>query len=354
MANFRVKPIRLTKKHILFVILPLVIVAYWLFHKSSVKDNSNPVKVVETLTLKKADIQETIHLLGTIRPKHVAVLTAKGSGILDIMANPGETISKNGLIAKIDNPDNEKSLQLSETAEQIARQQYQRLADPALIKKGYVSPKEADEQKQIWLAAQKELAQAKLDLDNLRFYAPFDGVVGVYKKREGMQVTQGDAIVTIYDPKSLAVDIDLPCSTLPTIRVGQTVKLLNRNYKLSHVQAMLDEETHMCPADIDIVCKECLIGSTVELDLLVREQKNVIVVPSSAIFLRNGAPFVYILDGGKIKLASIKTGLKDKSTVEITEGLQEGQKLIIKGQERLYPGMSVSEFKPQPIKNASL
>lgn len=306
---------------------------------------------METITLTKGNIQETIHLLGTIRPKHVAVLTAKGSGILDILANTGQFITKNELIAKIDNPDNEKSLQLSEAAEQIAHDQYQRLAD--LVKKGYVSPKEADQQKQTWVATQKELAQAKLDLDTLRFYAPFNGIIGVYKKREGMQVSQGDAIVTVYDPDSLAVDIDLPCTALPSIKAGQTVKLLNHNYKLSHVQPMLDEDTHMCPADIDIVCKHCLIGSTVELDLVVREHKKVIVVPSSAVFLRNGAPFVYVMSKGKIELVAIKTGLQDKSSLEITEGLQEGQKLIIKGQERLYPGMSVSEYIPDnPTKHS--
>ena len=104
---------------------------------------------------------------------------------------------------------------------------------------------------------------------------------------------------------------------------------------------MLDEETHMCPADVDVTCSKCLIGATAKLDLVVAEKKNVIVVPFQAIFLRNSLPAVYIVDKGKVDLVAVKTGIKQKDQIEITEGLKVGQQLIVKGQDRLYPGMEV-------------
>lgn len=302
------------------------------------------LKIVEVEEISVHNIQQTVRLIGTIRPKHATVLVAKGSGMLDSLVSTGQKIQKGALIAKIDNPDMEKNHQLSESAEKIAKIQYDRLSN--LLKTGIVSAKEAEEKKQAWIEALKNLSNTKIELDTMRFYAPFDGIIGAYKKREGTQVTQGDPVVTIYDPSALTVDFDIPCTTITSINEGQSVQVLQRAYPLTHMQKMIDEESHMCPADVDIVCDSCVIGSSVDVDLVTEEKKQVIVVPYQSIFLRNGQPFVYVVEKNKIVLVPVKTGLQDKSRIEITSGLSVGQMLVIKGQERLYPEMQVRINKP--------
>lgn len=305
-----------------------------------------PLKLVETQEIKLQTIQQRVGLLGTIHPRHATVLIAKGSGELDALINSGAKVSKGTLIAKIDNPNLEKNLQLVEATETLAKSQYERLYP--LLKSGYVSGKDVEEKKQVWIDAQKDLSKAKIELDNLRFFAPFDGIVGAYKKREGAQINQGDAVVTMYDPSSLVVDFDIPCTNLPSIDEGQTVRVLHKKYALSHVQRMLDEDTHMCPADVNINCDDCLIGASVVVDLVVAEAKKSLVVPYQALFLRNSEPFVYVVEQGKISLVAVKTGLKQRDKIEITAGLKVGQQLVIKGQERLYPELAVEIYKPTP------
>jgi membrane fusion protein (multidrug efflux system) len=243
------------------------------------------------------------------------------------------------LIATIDNPDVEKNLQLSIHTESLANAQLERLKP--LFEKGFVSAKDLEEKKQALLIAQKEVSRANIERDNLRFYAPFDGIVGAYKKREGTQVNQGDAVVTLYDPALLIVDFDIPCTKLKRINVGQPLYVLKKRYTLSHVQKMLDSESHMCPADVAIICKNCVIGSTVHVDLVISEKKDAIVIPFQSLFLKSSKPYVYIVENGKVALVPVKTGLKQKDSIEIIEGLKVGQKLIIKGQERLYPELAV-------------
>lgn len=295
-------------------------------------------------TIKKQRLQQTIHLLGTIHPKHTTVLIAKEAGMLDSLIPTGQKVKKGTLIAKIDNPDLEKNLLLSLSAVELAKSQYERI-NP-LVKSGYVSTKEAEEKKQAWIDAQKELSKTKIELDNLRFYAPFDGIIGAYKKREGSQVNAGEPIVSIYDPSSLVVDFDIPCSNLTTLNEGQPVYVMEKQYSLSHLQKMLDEETHMCPADVDIQCEECLIGATTNVELVVAEKNDTIVIPFQALFLRDSKPFVYIVKKGKVVLVSVKTGLQQQDKIEIVEGLNAGQQLVIKGQERLYPEMAVDIYHP--------
>lgn len=309
--------------------------------------NTPPIeepKIVEIEEIKISDIQQTIRLIGTIHPKHATILVAKGSGMLDSLVATGQKVHKGTLIAKIDNPDSENNLELSETAEKIAKTQYKRLL--TLLKSGIVSSKEAEEKKQAWIIAQRELSKAKIELDTMRFYAPFDGIIGAYKKREGTQVNIGEPIVTIYDPSALVVDFDIPCTNLTAINEGQAVRIFDKTHPLSHLQKMIDDETHMCPADVDISCDNCVLGSNVDVDLVVEAKKQVIVAPFQSIFLRNSEPFVYVVEEDKVVLIPVKIGIKEKSEIEISSGLKPGQKLIIRGQERLYPGMQVAIFEP--------
>ena len=310
-----------------------------------------PVKIVETEEIKLQNIQQSIRLLGTIHPKHTTVLIAKGSGMLDVIVNTGQKIKKGTLLAKIDNILLEKNLQLFEATEALAKSQFDRLYP--LLKSGYVSAKEVEEKKQTWINAQKDLSKTNVELDNLRFYAPFDGIVGAYKHREGAQINLGDAVMTMYDPSSLVVDFDIPCTNLSTIHEGQEVRILTKKYSLSHIQRMLDNETHMCPADADISCVDCLIGASVDVDLVVAEKQLTVVVPYQALFLKKSKPFVYVVEQGKVMLKRVKTGIQEHDKIEITAGLKAGQQLIIKGQERLYPQLAVEIYHTSPQRSAT-
>lgn len=311
-----------------------------------------PNKLVEVQKIKLRDFQQTIRLIGTIHPKHATVLIAKGSGMLDAIIPSGQKVNKGALLAKIDNADVENNLQLALSAQTLAQTQFDRFN--RLLKTGFVSAKEIEEKKKAWIDAQREVSQTKIALDNLRFYAPFDGTVGAYKKREGAQINPGEAVVTIYDPSSLVVDFDIPCSNLADFNEGQAVRIQGKNYTLSHLQKMLDEDTHMCPADVDIRCDHCLIGSTVPVDLVVAEKKKTIVIPFQALFLKNSQPFVYLVKQNQIVLVAVKTGLQQRDKIEITNGLKPGQQLVIKGQERLYPGLTVDIFHNKAKNSSSL
>jgi len=128
--------------------------------------------------------------------------------------------------------------------------------------------------------------------------------------------------------------------------VGQEVHVDKKTYSLSRMQKMLDEETHMCPAEVDIACNDCLVGDSVDVDLVVAEKKKTIVVPYQALFLKNSKPAVYVVEQGKVVLVMVTTGIKQQDNIEIMAGLKPGQLLIIKGQERLYPALAVDIYQP--------
>lgn len=342
---------KLSKPLIIATTLSLGLISYFIIHPSSPLPPSSPTKFVEIEIVTPSTIQKTIKLIGTIRPKHTTILVAKGSGMLDILLSSGQTVKKGDLIAKITNPDIEKSYQLSKATAKLANIQYKRLL--SLRKTGFISAREVEEKKQIWIDARKELAKTKIELSNMRFYAPFNGIIGAYKIKEGAQVNESAQVVTVYDPSSLVVELDIPCTNQPQIKVNQLVRVFDQPYQLSHMQKMIDDDTHMCPADIDIHCESCLIGANVSVNLVVKEKQGALVMPTAALFLKKGKPHMYKVNNRKIELVAVKTGIQEKDKIEVIAGLHSGDQVIIKNPERLYPGLEVMIYQPKKNKSQS-
>ncbi|STY30674.1 efflux protein [Legionella wadsworthii] len=346
--SLRVSKIRKIITHqytlITFGLLIFSISMTYIIMNCSTKKSAPPSpKIVEVVTVKPTFIEKKIKLIGMIRPKHSTILVAKGSGMLDTLMSSGQTVKKGDLIAKISNPDLERSYQLSKETEQLENIQYQRLKK--LQKSGFVSAREVEEKKRIWIDSQKEKSKTKIELKNMRFYAPFDGVIGAFKIKEGAQVTEGAPVVTIYDPDSLTVEIDIPCTNHYSIEENQPIYIMNQLYHLSHVQKMIDDDTHMCPADVDIQCANCLIGASIAGQLIVNKKMEALVIPTQSLFIKRGKTHVYKVVNNKVELIAVKTGIQEEDKVEIISGLKSGEQIVSKSPERLYPGQEILIFK---------
>ena len=321
-----------------FCALILVILIYKYF-TTSVRPTTQEEKIVEVQLVKSETIKETANFIGTIRSRQQTALTAKTNGILTIIAKPGQLIKKGDLIAKIDNQDIERNYKILKEAEEIAKAQFNRAN--LLLKSGAASKSAVEEKKSLLLEAEKRRSDVKMLFEEIKIFAPFDGTLGLFKFQEGSQVKKADIIVQFYDPKSLIVEFDVPLSVAKKIEDGGQVFVNDKEYRLTYIQKMLDEETHMCPAYAEINYLDYVIGTTVDVSLVTQVKQSVIVIPVEAIFLRAGKPFVYLVKDSKAALTPVGYGIRDKTRIEITYGLEEGEQIIPFGHSRIYPNMAV-------------
>lgn len=317
------------------------------------KEEKKDVKVIEIENVSLKNITQTIRLIGTVQAKRSATLTAKTVGTLDHIAYAGQKILKGDLIAKLENADLEETYRLSVNAEQIARNQHERIV--GLEKTKVKAAKDVEDSRNLWIEAQKSLATAKIEFEKTRYIAPFDGIVGVFKIREGAQVQVGDPIVSFYDPSALIVEFDIPTPVLKQIHENSGASSHHKDHaaiingkmvKVAHVQRMIDPDTHMSPAYVDFPCADCMIGANIMIDFIVVERKGVMVLPYEATFLRDEKPYVYVVKDNKVALCPVTPGIREKDHVEIISGIQVGDPVIIRGQERLYPDIDVKVFDP--------
>lgn len=349
MTNFSEKLLKLStnKKRTIITIGTIVIALIIILTCIKLNNNKNPItqetKIVEVQPIVLGSIKQTIRLVGTIKAKKSTTFTAKVIGTAQHILDAGQHAEKGELIAKLENADLEYSARLSEDATKISKEQY----DRTLIygKSNLISKNKMDEVKAQWLTAEKSLAAAKLELDKTKFIAPFAGTVGAYKVRDGSQVTQGEQIVSFFDHNEIIVEFDIPATVLNQIANGQQVIINNKTLHIEHIQKMVDPNTNMSPAIVDYPCENCFIGQNIDVNLVVAEKNNILVVPTNAVFLKNGKSSVYIVEDNKAILKPVVTGLQEQEQIEITEGIKENDLIIIRGQLRLYPFAKVEIFK---------
>lgn len=338
------------KKTSIFIVLVILITICYILYNAmrSLAPPPQDAKVVEVEMIQLRSIQQMARFIGTIRSEQATTLVAKSKGILDRFVSSGQHVKKGDLIAQIDNKDIERNFKLSQEMEQISKLQYDRFNQ--LHKTGVISQNALEEKKGMWIESQKRMTDAKMAMGEINIYAPFDGIVGIFKIREGSQVQEGDTLVSFYDPSTTIVEFDVPISMMNVVHDGSTVFIDQKKYSLTYIQKMLDEETHMSPAYVNIECDNCIIGSTVDVNLVVKEKESVIVIPHEALFLREGKTFVYIVKDTKAALTPVELGIREKELVEITSGLHKNDRVIVRGQARLYPNAPV-KIDTENLKN---
>lgn len=212
-----------------------------------------------------------------------------------------------------------------------------------MVEKKINSQKELEDARKQLIEAEKDLARASIDRENMLVKAPFNGILGAYKIKDGEQVREGDQLATFYNHDRLVVEFDIPSKYIAQVNVGQEVIFSGQSFQLKHVQKAIDEETYMCPASFELPESDGdqIIGSSVDLILTVKQKQQAIVIPFTAVHILEGKEVVYLVRDGKAEISEIKLGIKNDDAVEVLSGLQEGDEIILFGQDRLYPGISV-------------
>lgn len=298
-------------------------------------------KVVEVTRVKKENIYQSVRLIGTVKAKKSFTLIAKITGTIATILPSGTRVPKGQIIAELENTHLDNSVKLSQEVANISKKQYTRAA--TLQKSGFVSKKNMEEIESNLIENQQKLAEAKIKLDESRFVAPFDGMVGPHKLREGSHAEDGDEILTFYDPTDLIVEVDIPAQHFASLESDPKIKIDNQIYPLGSVQKIVNPDTHMASGTIDIPDIGHFIGEPIFVDLLTKEHKDALVIPSEAIFLKDNKKYVYLVTGkeNELSLQAITPGIQEKEKTEILEGLKEGDLVVVRGQDRLYPGLSI-------------
>ena len=105
----------------------------------------------------------------------------------------------------------------------------------------------------------------------------------------------------------------------------------------------MDPQTHTFRAEVDVDNARRLLrpGMFVEAAIIVERRTGVSVVPRDAVTDRAGRTVVFVIDGQRAVRRNVSLGLGDDDQVEVREGVESGERIVVRGLETLTDGTRV-------------
>lgn len=193
--------------------------------------------------------------------------------------------------------------------------------------------------------AELALQQAQIDLDSNTLVAPFDGVVGSITGNPGEAAPSGTTgFLTLVDPREIRVDVTVDETDVAKIAVGKAARITfdavagrTFNGKVISIapSGTVTQGVVNYPVSISLDTRNQILpsGLTASATVIIDEKNNVLLAPLRAVRRQGREQVVDVPgpDGGKPVSRVVKTGVQNDQFVEITDGLQEGDQIVISG-----------------------
>ena len=287
--------------------------------------------------------------LADILPDEEVDLSFETSGkITNIYFKEGTHVEKGELLAKIN--DRPLQAQLLKLEAQIPLAEARVERQGTLLERDAVS-KEAFETVDTELEkllADIELVKANIAQTELR--APFEGIVGLRNVSEGAYTSPSTTITKLTKIKPIKIEFPIPEQYSEDIVPGThiifrlTGSLEDYHAQVYAVESKVDINTRGLRARATYPNTNEFIkpGRYASVELTKNEIKDALAVPSESIIQEMGRSIVYLYKSGKANPVEIIPGLRTSSHVQVVQGLNVGDTVIISGVMQLRTGLSVT------------
>lgn len=355
-----------------FVVLALLgIISYRIYDNVSankeraIKGSQGRGAAVETGLVTRRDITPTLTFSANLEPLWNADISPKVDGRVDkLYVDEGDIVTAGMVIGVLDT--NELAAQVMQAEGNLLSNQAsleQAELDlsraQALATQGAVSAQSLDTARtkrdlaigQV-RSAEGNVVLLQARLDNANIIAPRSGIVLKRYIQAGSYAKAGSQIVSIADVSSLLGKATLGESELSEIAVGLQVKII--------VNALQDKEftgtiTRVSPAatlpartftaEITIPNASGILKPGLFSKIVIpgTVHKNALVVPESALVMREDQKTVYVVTSeNKVQQRVLKLGYVGEGWAEILAGLNDGERIVIAGQNKLKDGSTIA------------
>ncbi len=304
-----------------------------------------------------------VMLVGTAEPWSETVVASEEAGLVrKMLVDEGDKVRKNQTLCIQDASQLRLKIEAARAivAEAAANQtraerEWDRLKRLYSIKS--VSKKAYEDAQFEAEAAVKRVARLQVDLFTLLdqvkkkvIYAPVSGTVVERHTLVGQWLGKGDPVVTLTVMNPIRVMVPVPERYVARIKKGHSSEVIfdalpGRVFKgvIDAIIPKADRATRTFPVRIEIpnpkgAMKAGMLGRAT---LAVGDPHKALLVPKDALVLSGTGKSVYVINDQTAHLVSVKTGRGYGSLIEVEGNLKAGQRVVVRGNERLRPGQRV-------------
>ncbi|MFJ3045930.1 efflux RND transporter periplasmic adaptor subunit [Herbaspirillum chlorophenolicum] len=308
---------------------------------------------------------QTLALPGTLQGFVQSPIAARSSGYLKRWYKDiGSEVKKGDLLAELDTPEIDQQLSQAVAARQQAVSSMELAKSSmarweALRKKDAVSQQELDERRSAYAQANSNLAAAEANVERLRqvegfkrIVAPFSGIITRRNVDVGDLIDPGAgrSLFVLSQTDPLRVYVNVPQSYANLVKPGQKVivtqsELRGRKFegKVARTAGSIDPSTRAMQIEVSLPNADnaLLPGAFVQVSLPLKPSGTLLVSADTLMFRRDGAMVAVVDAQNKVHLKKVQVGRNFGLTVEVLDGLDGNEKLILNPSDSLAEGDQV-------------
>jgi len=319
---------------------------------------------VEVRALRRTDLTETVSAVGTVKAWHDVTVSSEGAGkVVAIYADEGDYRDKGEVLIKLDDELRALAVAQAEAQLSMAKANYKKARRDLKRSEELFGTKGISESQLEMARLQAETAEANLksaqvaldiarrQLRDTEIRSPIDGRVAARYVDVGETVAPGTPVATMVDIRRLRAKASVPEREVAKLGVGLRARLTVDVYpderfegKVSKVGLKADLRARSFPVEIEVPHnpgEKLKPGMIARVEVEVRTYKDVLLIPQDAVLDRSGRKIVYVVGGNRAMERPVTLGRRWNGQVMVEDGLEEGERLVVAGQERLKDGMEV-------------
>ncbi len=344
------------------------------------KQTDDQIKAVKTIEATKASNISSRGFSGIVKNIAVSDLSFMVSGkVEEVKVNLGEEVKEDQILAKIEPKDyqlavNSLKANLQSAKADLITKKQEFTRQKNLFEKSFISKASFEKSQSAYQAALSnvqiagtELEKAQNDLERTVLRAPFAGKIATKNIEPFTQIKAGSPVFTIQGESGMEVEISLPESLIGNVKYKDSATVtfpslpkIKIEGEISKIAAK-SETGNSYPVTIALPSApdELRSGMTAQVSIYNKnaDGEDVFLIPTSAVDLRffdpnsgnlkEKAPLFIVDENSKLKTIYVKIVGVRGNNLAISEGLKDGDQVVVAGVSFLSEGQIVKKWDPK-------
>lgn len=312
---------------------------------------SPPVNVTVMTVTAEPQFADTFDLPAVVEPNRIVMVSAEVSGRIErIPQEEGNKVSAGDLLIKLNT-----DLILPEfnsAKAQVERDQIEFDRMTNLTKENAATQRDLDNATSQLAISKARLEGIRARLERTSIFAPTAGVLNDLLVEEGEFVDIGNPVAQVVDTDTVKVVVEIPERDIAFFAIGENAEIFVDTKgqartlvgTISFISELADPRTRTTRTEITLDNKKRLLrsGQIVHVSLTRRILKDAILIPLLAVIPMEDSKAVYVVNSSQAERREVELGIIRGYQVQVTHGLEPGDKLIVAGHRFIAPGQKVN------------
>ena len=305
---------------------------------------------VELAEVQRKTLSDTIEAVGTTRASQSVDIVPEASGrIEEIAFTAGQHVEEGDLLVRLDDRIARADLVEAKALVTERNRMLERITQLRGASAVAAATLEDAIARQAQAQAELERAEQRLAQRSLR--APFAGTVGLAEIDQGARVNAGTFIARLDDLSHVEIEFSLPETLFARVSTGQTITATSAAFPgrtfagtIDAVDSRINPQSRSFRARAVIPNPDGTLPAGMFMSLeLTLSRTDHLVVPEEAILFQAADTYVFAVTDGIARRVSVETGQRRDGFVAVLDGLEEGDRVVVKGLHRVRNGAAVRE-----------